>query len=77
MAGAVPNFPTEIPANVQLALDGILDDVYGQEVRQDIVTALTWGTQYTSMVAGFINDLGLTVKDGKLCAIFDDSYYNN
>lgn len=76
MAGVVPDFPTEIPANVELALDGIINDVYGREVRADIVTALLWGTQYTSMVAGFINDLGLTVKDGKLCAIFDSSYYD-
>lgn len=71
MAGVIPDFATEIPTNVANALQGILDDPYGRDVRQDIVTCLTWGAEYTSMVAGFINDLGLTVKDGLLCAVFD------
>jgi len=60
----------DIPSEIRTSLDRILTDVYGVELREDIVTALRWGTWYTSVVAQFINDLGLTVVDGKLCAIF-------
>lgn len=68
----IPDFADEIPQNVQNALWGILNHVYGSEVRDDIVTALTWGAENTFTVANFIEDLGLTVVDGKLHAIYDD-----
>lgn len=60
----------EIPQEVQDVLDRILTDVFGKDLRNDIVIALRWGGSYTSQVSGFIADLGLTVVDGKLCAIF-------
>lgn len=60
----------EIPAEVQGWFQEILTDVYGPDLRQAIVNALRWADEYTSQSAGLINDLGLTVVDGKLCAIF-------
>ena len=60
----------DIPEDIQSALQRILTDVYGVELRKDIATVLRWGSEYTSIISGFIEDLGLTVVDGKLCAIF-------
>ena len=71
----IPDFADAIPQNVQNALWGILNHVYGTQVRDDIVTALTWSADNTFTVANFIEDLGLTVVDGKLCAIFEDGVY--
>lgn len=59
-----------IPADVQSRLDRILTDVSGLELRADITYVLRWGSDYTSTLAGFIEDLGLTVVDGKLCAMY-------
>lgn len=56
-----------IPSDVQTALEGILTDVYNSEMREDIITAITWGIENSITVAQFLNDLGLCVKDGLLC----------
>lgn len=60
----------DIPDEISLALQEIIADVYGRETRAAIVKALKWASDYVSSVAGHIHDLGLTVVDGKLCAIF-------
>ena len=67
MAGETITYPSDIPTNIQAALRGILNDVYGSQVRQDIVTALSWGIEPLISEVSFINGLGLTVEDGKLC----------
>lgn len=74
-----------IPSEISSYLNRIQNAKYGRDTRQAIVEALRWGGNYTSEVAGFIEDLGLTVRDGKLCAIYnvhDDAtnealYYNS
>lgn len=67
-------FPTYqgIPSEISSLLNRIQHAKYGRDTRQAIVLALKWGSDYTSDVAGFIEDLGLTVRDGKLCAIYND-----
>lgn len=62
-----PSFIINIPANVQSALNSILNGVGGSEVRQAIVTAITWGVNSIAPVGNFVNSLGLMVHDGKLC----------
>ena len=62
----------DIPQDVQDALGRILTDVSGVELRADITYVLRWGSDYASTLAGFIQDLGLTVVDGELCTIFYD-----
>lgn len=52
-----------IPTNIQTALNNILTQIAGDNVRQAIVTALGWA--YTGSVT--FEDLGLTVKNGLLC----------
>ena len=60
----------DIPEEFINTLQDILNADYGRDTRQSIVNALKWGGDYVSEVAGLINDLGLTVVDGKLCAVF-------
>lgn len=69
----LPDLITEVPAAVTTALDGILNDTYGNEVRTDIVTALQWRLDYIGQVTRFINDLGLIVKNGQLCVIYNET----
>lgn len=60
----------EIPEEIAAIFQEILTDVYGPDLRKAIVRALRLADEYTSRTAKFIEDLGLTVVDGKLCAIF-------
>lgn len=62
-----------IPSEITRTLNDILTARYGRDTRGSIVKALEWGGDYTSQIAGFIDDLGLTVVDGKLCAIFGEA----
>ena len=64
---AAPNFPTSIPQNVRTALEGILTDIPGSTVRQDIVTALQWPIENMLPIGRFLNSLGLCVENGLLC----------
>ena len=61
-----PN-PVAIPTNVQSSLAKILTDIYGTEVRADIVVSGQWGVENLRTLAQWWRSLGLTVRDGKLC----------
>lgn len=65
-------FVTTLPDNVKNALKGILTDIPGPTVKQNIVTALTWGVNNLLVVGEWVNDLGLCVSDGKLCYTNED-----
>ena len=59
--------------NVSSLLADIVGATYGRDVRAAIVKALRLGTERFSAIAQYIEDLGLTVQDGKLCNEFEES----
>lgn len=61
-----------IPEEISQSLADIQNAKYGRDVREAIVIALRWGGEYLGSINGFINSLGLTVKNGMLHVIFDE-----
>ena len=66
--------PYVVPTNIRQELEGILTDVYGSDVRQDIVNSFTWSAESFGSAITFIRNLGLIVEDGKLCVTYGEDY---
>jgi len=59
-------------ASVTSVINDITAATYGRETRDAIVKALKTGADYFDLVAKYIEDLGLTAQDGKLCVIYNE-----
>lgn len=62
----------DLPTEIKTALKGILTDIYGSEVRQDIASVFEWSIETSVNAVNIERSLGLTVENGMLCAVYNN-----